>query len=175
MPTRSSAWVALVLGLSLVACGTPGGSPTTQSSPSTRPSVGASAPAGAVDCPALTLLSPTGKEVDVTGSWTGGVTIHEVRQFDSCVWWVGLSSWPGDELGSAWQLAFKGAISSDFTLRGDWAEMFTVELHAPRLCPVTFRIEFVTTGGVEEVVLENDDPDREHPCAYYATTLHRIP
>lgn len=108
--------------------------------------------------------------MDLTGAWQGGVTFHEVRQSRDCVWWAGFSSWPGDELGSAWLLVFSGRLAPDFTLTGEWAEIFTAELHAPRNCPVTFRLEFTEDDEIELVTdLEQDDP-----CNYYAETMVRV-
>ncbi len=121
-------------------------------------------------CHPVDLRSPDGEEVDLTGAWQGGVTFHEARQHDDCVWWVGFSSWPGDDLGSAWLLTFSGHIAPDFTLSGEWSEIFTAELHAPRNCPANFQIEFGDDGEIQLTteIFEDD------PCSYYAATMRRV-
>jgi hypothetical protein len=165
---RRKRWLVGVVALTAIfaGCNTPAPSTETASSDLPAPLV-AAAPAS---CHPLDLRSPDGEQVDLTGAWQGGVTFHEARQSDDCVWWVGFSSWPGDDLGSAWLLTFSGHIAPDFTLSGEWSEIFTAELHAPRNCPATFEIEFIEDGEIE---LTTEIPE-DDPCSYYAATMRRV-
>lgn len=97
---------------------------------SASPDVG---PTGAAEslppaaCPAVSLLTPSGSRLELTGRWRGpsGGTYY-LRQSGSCVWFVGLSrdtGAPGGERGSDWTNAFFGTLASDFTLRGSWADV----------------------------------------------------
>lgn len=166
MPRRSgSARLALTLAVVCVfGCSAPATQPGSSASP---------APSEAAlteSCHPLDLRSPDGEQVDLTGTWQGGVTFHEARQSDDCVWWVGYSSWPDEDLGSAWLLTFTGSIAPDFTLTGEWSEIYTAELHAPRNCPVTFHIEFTDAGEIELIA----DVRQDDPCNYYAETMRRV-
>jgi len=143
------------------------------SSPTNSPTTSAAASPVANECPAIDLRTPRGARIDLTGAWAGGVTFHEARQEGSCVWWVGSSNWPGDEVGSAWLLTFSGHLSSDFQLTGEWVEIFTVELHGERRCPVTFEIQVEEGPDGEDLILQNLNPGADLPCGYYATTLRR--
>jgi hypothetical protein len=162
-----------VLGslLVLAAC-TPA---TPEAAPSNPPSSPTSSPAG-LDCPSVDLRTPSGAPIDLTGMWTGGNTIHEVRQLRSCVWWMGLSNWPGDEVGSAWAFVFSGRLRPDFTLTGVWAEIYTGEARSPGEGVVTFEVEITEEDGAEVIVLRRDNTleiEAQHGD-YVADTLRRV-
>lgn len=158
--------ILFIIAVALAGCAPPASS--TAPGPSETPEP--SSARAADPCQPLDLRTPQGERVDLTGGWEGGVTFHEVRQSFDCVWWVGFSSWPGDELGSSWLLTFSGHLEPDFTLHGEWAEIFTAELHAPRYCPATFRIEFTDDGEIELA----SDLVQDDPCNYYAETMVRV-
>jgi hypothetical protein len=163
---RLGGLVLLSAGVVLGGCGTSPASSAPASSQAPSPSVAAASD----PCQPVDLRTPDGERVDLTGAWEGGVTFHEARQSRDCVWWVGFSSWPGDDLGDAWLLTFSGHLEPDFTLHGEWAEIYTAELHAPRNCPVTFRVEFTDAGEIELAT----DLVQDDPCNYYAATMVRV-
>lgn len=163
-----------VVGVLVVLATLTGCAPPASTSAVPRPSLSAAASPVANKCPAIDLLTPRGERIDLSGSWAGGVTFHEARQEGSCMWWVGMSNWPGDDLGSAWLLTFDGLLSQDFTLTGEWREIFTNEFHGERRCPVSFDVTVEEVGGTEEVVLVNRNPGADIPCGYYAATMRRV-
>jgi hypothetical protein len=141
-------WLALLLVLA--AC-------TNGSTPNPSASTGpvASNPASAVAaCAPLDLRSPSGARVDLTGTWRGGQNVHYVRQEGGCVWWISLSDFPGQEVGAQVMAMFRGELSSDFTLRGEWMSVVRPPfISDPRHGIVVFEIEFETGAGSETVIL----------------------
>lgn len=109
-----AAWVALLLVLT--AC-TDGSTP----SPSASPGPVASTPVSAeAACAPRELRGPSGERIDLTGTWRGGQNVVYVRQVGSCVWWISLSDYPGQEPGAQAMVVFRGDLSPDFTLHGEW-------------------------------------------------------
>lgn len=153
----------------LVACTTTGDPPDASASPT------ASAEAGYAGCLPIDLRLPSGNPLDLTGTWVGGSTIHHLRQVGDCVWWVGISDLPGEAPGASWMNSFQGHLSSDFTLSGIWADVYTDRsgsLHEGR---TTYLIQLTSEDGADSIVLEQDDtvPD-EHGIYlrdYYAEQL----
>lgn len=99
---------------------------------SSEPSAGAAspteaAPAADLDCGTLDLIGPTGRPVDLTGTWEGGVFLHHVRQVGDCVSWIGYGRWPGTELGELATLTFLGQLASDFTVSGGFTTIVRPE------------------------------------------------
>jgi len=147
---------------------------TTGDPPRAAPSPTASAEADFAGCLPIDLILPSGERLDLTGTWVGGSTIHHVRQAGDCVWWVGISDLPSEAPGESWLNSFQGHLTSDFTLSGIWADVYTVvsgSLHEGR---TTYRI-VIGVDGADSIVLEQDDtlPD-EHGIYlrdYYADRL----
>jgi hypothetical protein len=160
---------AAVTLLTLAGCSLP--TPSGDGSPSPSPEPTGSA-ASVLRQP-IDLRTPQGERIDLTGTWQGGGTFHEVRQAGDCVWWVGSSSLPEEELGSAWLLTFTGRLGADFTLRGAWADIYTVRLNGVSHCQVAFTIEFPAPGEDIQLVTDVNLP-LEAPCSYYASTLTRV-
>lgn len=162
-------WAALLVLSMLAACATTG-EPAGAS-----PSPISSAEAGFAGCLPIDLLLPSGEHLDLTGTWVGGSTIHHVRQVDDCVWWVGVSDLPGEAPGESWMSSFQGHLTSDFTLSGIWADVYTNRsgsLHEGR---TTFVIQTTTVDGADSILLQEDDSAvREHGIylrSYYAEQL----
>jgi hypothetical protein len=88
---------------------------------------------------------------------------------------MGLSNWPGDEVGSAWAFVFAGHLRPDFTVTGQWAELYTAELRRPGQGLVTFDVEITREGGEEVITLRRDNTleiEDQHDD-YVADTLRR--
>jgi hypothetical protein len=124
-------------------------------SPSASVGPEASTPvSAAAGCAPIDLRSPSGVRVDLTGTWRGGQNVHYVRQDGSCVWWISLSDFPGQEVGAQVMAMFRGELSSDFTLRGEWMSVVRPPaISDPRRGIVVFEIEFETGAGSESLVL----------------------
>jgi hypothetical protein len=120
---------------------------------------------------------PSGERLDLTGTWLGGSTIHHVRQVGDCVWWVGISDLPGEAAGDSWLNSFQGHLTTDFTLSGVWADVYTDRggtLHEGR---TTFLILMPEIDGADSVVLQQDYVGERDITlrAYYASTLVPVP
>lgn len=150
---RGRILVALLAGAALqTACSQ---TPSATSSPSLAESVGQP---GAVACGPIDLVTPSGARVDLTGTWRGITGIHYVRQVGMCVFWIGLSDYPGDEAGEQWMLTFRGELASDFTLRGEWAWVvrpIRPGLTGPDRGEVTFQLAVSAEGGTETLTLRS--------------------
>lgn len=147
-PPTLPAWLAILLVLA--AC-TGGSTPI----PSASPGPAASTPVAAgAACAPIDLRSPSGARVDLTGTWRGGQNVVYVRQVGGCVWWISLSDFPGQELGAQVMVMFRGDLSSDFTLQGEWMSVVRPPgISDPRHGIVVFEVEFETGAGSETVVL----------------------
>jgi len=113
--------VAVLLGALLAACSASAG--LTDSEPSaTSPAAAAAGPA----CKPIDLRTPSGEQIDLTGTWQGYEALHFVRQYGDCVWWEELTTAPEDEpLGQIYRSVFFGRLQTDFTLVGQWADIYT--------------------------------------------------
>jgi len=159
---------ACVVAILLAGCLSP--NPSVSPSASVDPSPSAVAQA----CPALELRTPLGARIDLSGTWTGGNVLHEMRQLGDCVWWVGQSNFPGEPLGSEVLNTFHGHITEDFTLTGEFAEIYhRGGLLGPRQGSVTFLIDITEVNGVEQIVLRNQATDIREGNNYFAATLIR--
>lgn len=172
LPQARLTVLLVLLGATLAACTAPA------SSPSPSASAAASQVATLEDCGATDLKTSQGTRIDLTGVWTGGTTIHDVRQLGDCVWWVGLSDWPNEGLGDAWKLQFSGHVHPDFTLTGEFVEVYRSPTHggAPGRGFVTFKIEVQNVDGAEVIVLHRDNNAQpgDQGDFYTADTLTRI-
>ena len=102
----------------------------------------------------MSFENTAGARIDLSGTWTGGDVLHDVRQVGNCVWWVGQSNYPGEPLGSEVLNMFHGHITQDFTLTGEFAEIYRRGgLLGPRQGSVTFVIDVNEVNGVEQIVL----------------------
>jgi hypothetical protein len=144
-------WLVGFLALTACASGSPAAS------------VPGSAPASAIGdqpsatvCRPIELETPSGQRLDLTGTWGGGSTIHYIRQIGSCVWWEAVSNLPGAPLGSHWRNAFHGSVAPDFTVSGDWAELYndsSFRQGGPESGWVQLQIVIETVGGEEVISL----------------------
>jgi len=165
--------VLVLVGLAAACAGTPSEAPSE--------SAGGSGPpiSLANDCSDVDLRTPTGQRVDLTGLWQGGDLRHYVGQEGDCVWWVGLSSDPGEPPGAFEILSFQGHIGSDLTLTGEWADVYFVKRFADvseGRGDVAFKIEITELNGAETIVLTRIGvvPEEERPDQYRAAILTRI-
>jgi hypothetical protein len=80
-------------------------------------------------CPHISLLSPAGNQVNLSGTWTGEfpTTLYYVWQRGTCVWWAGgfatsetSEGFVYDGLG-LFTMVFAGRISTDFRIEGTWS------------------------------------------------------
>ena len=159
----------LVLGL-LAACSTtssPAGASPSPASPVVD--------ADFAGCSPIDLRMPSGDRLDLTGTWTGGSTIHHLRQVGDCVWWVGISDLPGEPAGESWLNSFQGHLASDFTLSGVWADVYTDRVGILHEGRTTYRILMTEVDGAISIVLEQEDALADgqgiYLRDYYADTL----
>lgn len=148
-PARFSVLTTAILLLAACSSGTPGRASATLSPD-------ASLSPAALDCRPLDLRMPNGDQIDLSGTWEGGSTVHYVRQFGDCVWWIALSNWQGQPLGAFYSMTFSGHITDDFTLRGVEATIVTpqgIGQNPLRQVPVTFTIDLAAATGEEPIVL----------------------
>jgi hypothetical protein len=149
----------IVLLLSLVACATPG-------APTDIPAPSRSAPGiGAQNCATIDLRSPSGNEIDLTGTWMtekegvrGG--LYHFQQSGECIWFAGAID-PGVEVGDiALDLpvvVFAGRMGTDLTVAGRWADTPNPNARGifGRLWwgDMTLKIEFIGPGADEQIRL----------------------
>ena len=169
---RQAPWGVLTMLLAVAACTSPSAAPSPSAA---EPGALASAEPQGVQCAPLELQAPSGQRIDLTGAWSGGSTVHFMRQNGSCVWWEAVSNLPGDPLGTYWRNVFLGQLAPDFTLSGDWAEVFNeprFRQSGPENGWVQFAIQIDTTSGQDEITLVRM---ATHGDPYRIETLHRIP
>jgi hypothetical protein len=155
--------LALVLIVALTAC--------TSVSPSATPTT-SDAPIATQDCPAFSLRSPAGANVNLSGLWRGpDAGTYFIRHSGSCVWIVGLSADTHDpsESDSSWTNSFFGHLAPDFTLSGQWADIPWGR--ARGIGQLTWGIQFDQVGGVEAVTLQAIESTGDFEAGY----LVRIP
>ena len=144
----------LVSAAVLASCAAPPASPE-GSSESILPSPSSLAGSGD-DCEPVNLRSPAGERVDLTGTWRGQSAVHYVRQDGSCVWWLAYSNVSTVPSPSQRALVFRGDIAPDFTVTGEWMSLIRPSaITGRRHGPVTFEIEFESSGGSETITLRS--------------------
>jgi hypothetical protein len=139
--------------LALTACAS--GAPDASAQASVTASTSGDQPAATV-CNPIELETPSGMRLDLTGTWGGGSTIHYIRQIGDCVWWEAVSNLPGAPLGAHWRNAFHGSLAPDFTVSGDWAELYndsSFRQGGPENGWVQLQIVIETVGGEETITL----------------------
>jgi hypothetical protein len=177
-PARRSRGVAMVAlaALGVAACTL--GSPTPGLVPTQTPAP--TPTAASLDCGESTLLSPQGTRVDLTGTWAGGTTLFYVRQVGQCVWWIGLSNWPGQSPGDFFSNTFAGRLGvegPDYVLRGEWASIIRpssgMAYSPPYERLIAFEVVFETVEGAETIVLRGLRMSELAPTDWYAQDLTR--
>ncbi|MEK6191440.1 MAG: hypothetical protein AABM41_03835 [Chloroflexota bacterium] len=170
------ATVVAVALLGLAACNL--GSPAASVAPTPTPN--SSSAAASLDCEEPNLLSPQGSRVDLTGTWTGGSTLFYVRQVGQCVWWIGLSNWPGQSPGDFFSNTFAGRLGvegPDYVVRGEWASIIRpssgMAYNPPYERLIAFEVVFETVGGTETIVLRGLRMSELAPTDWYARDLTR--
>jgi hypothetical protein len=173
--SRGAAVVALAL-LGVAACTL--GSPTPSLGPTQTPAP--TPTAASLDCGESNLLSPQGTRVDLTGTWAGGSTLFYVRQVGECVWWIGLSDWPGQSPGDFFSNTFAGRLGvegPDYVLRGEWASIIRpssgMAYSPPYERLIAFEVVFETVEGAETIVLRGLRMSELAPTDWYAQDLTR--
>jgi hypothetical protein len=132
-------------------------------------------------CASVDLLSPAGNRINLTGAWEGATGSYRMSQIGSCVWWVAQSAWPGNAIGQDWQMAFRGQVATDFTLRGDWAFVYIANYSGLPSGGVVYQIEFSGSGSAEQISLHKVSlfgppfPELVEHLDYPAETLDRVP
>jgi hypothetical protein len=107
-------------------------------------------------CAAVDLRTPTGANIDLTERWRspdGGT--YYLRQSGSCVWFAGFSvdtASPGGERTADWTNSYLGHLSSDFTLRGSWADLPWGNDEG--VGALDWRLTFADVDGEEAITLE---------------------
>lgn len=141
---------ACVAGFTLVACTTSTASPSESVPESTAPTM------GAAECSPIDLRTQDGNRIDLTGIWRSFGATHYVRQDGNCVWWVAIEDDPDLEQVSQLVVVFRGELSSDFTLSGEWMSVMRPALISGSLHgPITFEIGL---EDPEAVVLRSTAP-----------------
>jgi hypothetical protein len=152
MPRPGSlAGLALIIAtMALAACSGRSASTSPPFSGNGNPS-----PSGLAPCDPVDIRTSSGTRIDLTGTWRGGQTVVYVRQEADCVWWMALSDYPDEALGSRSILVFRGNIHQDFTLRGEWMALVKPTEWPPR-GSTTFEID--DGGATEAVILRSLEP-----------------
>jgi hypothetical protein len=95
--------------------------------------------------------------VALTGVWRANdFGVYDLHQTGSCLYWLGMSQYSGEEPGSSWTNVFSGTLQSDFTIVGRWADVpFNPDIPADALGrgTMTLLIDFDQSGEVERPVL----------------------
>jgi len=166
--------VAVLLGGA--ACGL--GSPAPSIGPTLTPDP--SPAAASLTCEEPNLLSPQGNRVDLTGTWSSASTLFYVRQSGECVWWIGLSNWPGQSPGEFFSHTFAGRLGvegADYVVRGEWASIIRpgsgMGYSPPFERLLAFEVVFETKGGAETIVLRELTPRLLQTTDWYAGNLTR--
>lgn len=147
--------VLLVLTVVLAGCGL--ASPITPTFPESAVPGSLSPPGAADACEPIDLITPTGSRLDLSGTWSGPIGVHYVRQVGSCVWWILLGT---DREGTHPAIVFRGELASDFTITGEWmVVMRPTYIAEPLNGDVTFDIELGSDG--ETIRLVSHDPGIE--------------
>ncbi|MEK6192322.1 MAG: hypothetical protein AABM41_08365 [Chloroflexota bacterium] len=109
------------------------------------------------ECRPIDILGPSGTGVVLTGVWrSNDFGVYDLHQTGSCLYWLGMSQYSGEEPGSSWTTVFSGILQSDFTIVGRWADVpFNPDIPADSLGrgTMTLRIGFDQSGEVERPVL----------------------
>ena len=112
------------------------------------------APAGsaaeASDCAPIDIRGTTGSPVDLSGVWrSNDLGIYDIRQIGSCVYWLGMSQYSGEEPGSSWTNVFSGTLRSDLTIVGRWADVPFRPKSYLGDGELILHVDFVQSGQVE--------------------------
>ena len=136
-------WLGLATAVALV-LGCAGAPPPT--APGSPPAGGA----GGASCQPVELRGPDGRQLDLSGTWSGNDGgRYYIKQIDSCVWWSGLSAFEGQSLGDEWIMAFRGTLDSDGVIVGDFVD---VKGTNPGSGTMTIRVQAEQRDG--QVVVE---------------------
>jgi hypothetical protein len=86
---------------------------------------GGATPAPAASaCTPIDLKDASGAPLDLTGEWSANDSgRYRLKQIDSCLTWVGLSHFDGQDLGDSWVTTFRGQIGADMTIGGDFLDV----------------------------------------------------
>ena len=94
----------------------------TQPSPSLAP--GESVQGQASECSSVDIRGPSGATVALTGAWrSNDLGLYDIYQRGSCLYWLGMSQYPGEEPGTTWTNVFVGTVQGDFTIVGRWGDV----------------------------------------------------
>jgi hypothetical protein len=76
-------------------------------------------------CPDLSLRSPSGERLALTGTWfADDFGDYFITQRASCLHWLGMSpALAGAAAGEWWTNVYVGQIESDFSVHGEWADV----------------------------------------------------
>lgn len=150
MGRRSCTGVALAAALVVGAC-------TSYPPPSEAQSPAGSGLVSGTACEPLDLRSPSGKRVDLSGTWVGGSDVIVARHFGSCIWWEIWSNRPHEPPGTSWRRVYFGTVLADFTIDLRYGDIDTTpgpDSQAPRGDGMaTCEIVFGTSGDVDAITL----------------------
>ncbi len=109
---------------------------------------------GASGCERVELKGPNGEAIDLTGDWTGNDRgRYSLKQIDGCLWWVGLSDFPGEDPGETWSNVFRGRIGSDMRITGEFTDVRSADKTAGML---TLRVDAQEVEGETVVTLRRE-------------------
>lgn len=168
---------AAVLGLAACTLGSPvrsaGPSPTPNQSPA----------AASMACDELDLRTPTGRQLDLTGTWelADVPIVRLVRQIGDCVWWEEFDAVPGESRAQVYRRVFFGTLQSDFTIAGQFGDIFYVdafdpagEICVPLFGRATWRVDIAVSSGDELITLVGPSRGTDRPgCALYSWVFTR--
>ena len=100
------------------------------------------------------MRGPSGGRFLLSGVWrSNDYGRYSIQQEGSCVYWLGMSQWPGTEPGSFWTNIFFGTVQTDFTVAGHWGDVPFLQGGSQSEGTLTLRIGFDESGRLEKPVL----------------------
>lgn len=137
----------MVLVFGAVAC--------SSNEPTQTSGAGESSQPASSSCPRVSMLSPSGEKVSLTGVWRGDdFGLYDIQQQESCLYWMGQSQDPGTEPGFFWSNVFVGSVHEDFTITGEWGDVpfgANAEATAPHLNEGELTLQIGWDDSVTEV------------------------
>ena len=105
-------------------------------------------------CDPVDVKGVDGKPLDLTGEWTGNDQgRYSLKQVGGCLWWVGLSAFDGEEPGQTWANVFRGRLSSDMKVTGEFTDVKSPDKATGTL---TLKIETEDAQGRRAIVLRRE-------------------
>lgn len=174
---RGITLVVAVLGLAACTLGSPAPSAVPSPTPNESPAE------ASTTCDELNLRTPTGRQLDLTGTWelADVPIVRLVRQIGDCVWWEEFDAVPGEPRAQVYRRVYFGTLQSDLTITGHFGDIFYVSAFDPagEFCVqlfgrATWRVDITVSGGDDLITLVGPSRGTDRPnCALYSWVFSR--